>query len=146
MPRIPVPDDYESGVVTVAGTDDYRYGAADVNTDAVERARDLSVREDDDGRYVGCSEHYADDVRAFLGVNVTDTGSDGEETTGESSDEEPESVTDDEDDATEWEDRPAAAIEAGVCPWCDDYEGDHVGQHASSAHADQWADYKEATE
>jgi len=34
-------------------------------------------------------------------------------------------------------------IENGICPWCDDYEGDHVGRHASSAHADKWADYKE---
>jgi hypothetical protein len=95
MPRIPVPDDYESGVVTVAGTDDYRYGAADVNTDAVERARNLSVREDDDGRYVGCSEHYADDVRTFLGVDVTDSGSGDEETTRETEDAEPESGTSD---------------------------------------------------
>ena len=30
------------------------------------------------------------------------------------------------------------AVERGVCPWCDDYEGDHVGQHASSAHPDEW--------
>ena len=36
----------------------------------------------------------------------------------------------------------AAAIEAGECPWCDEYTGDHVGQHASSAHAEEWADYK----
>jgi hypothetical protein len=35
------------------------------------------------------------------------------------------------------------AIEQGVCPWCDDYEGDAVAQHASSAHPDEWADYKE---
>jgi len=34
----------------------------------------------------------------------------------------------------------------GRCPWCppdDRYEGDHVGQHASSAHPDEWADYQE---
>jgi len=31
----------------------------------------------------------------------------------------------------------------GVCPWCDDYEGEHVGQHASSAHSNAWADYKD---
>ena len=34
-------------------------------------------------------------------------------------------------------------IDQGVCPWCDDYEGDAVGQHASSAHSDAWTDYKE---
>lgn len=39
----------------------------------------------------------------------------------------------------------AAAVEAGVCPWCpadDRYEGDHVGRHASSAHPDAWDAYK----
>ena len=38
-------------------------------------------------------------------------------------------------------------LKEGVCPWCegdDGYEGDHVGQHASSAHADKWDAYKEA--
>lgn len=34
-----------------------------------------------------------------------------------------------------------ALIADGVCPWCDDYEGDHVGQHASSAHPDEWDAY-----
>ena len=41
-------------------------------------------------------------------------------------------------------------IDAGVCPWCpeddDRYEGENVGRHASSAHAEEWSDYKEATE
>lgn len=35
----------------------------------------------------------------------------------------------------------SASINSGVCPWCDDYEGDHVGQHASSAHPDEWGAY-----
>jgi hypothetical protein len=35
------------------------------------------------------------------------------------------------------------AIEAGECPWCDEYEGDAVGQHAASAHSDEWDEYKE---
>jgi len=54
------------------------------------------------------------------------------------------------DDAagTEWEDRPAAAVEAGICPWCkedgDRYEGEHVGQHASSAHPEAWAEYRDS--
>lgn len=34
----------------------------------------------------------------------------------------------------------------GICPWCSDYEGDHVGQHASSAHPDKWADYSEVSD
>lgn len=91
MPRIPVPEDFEGGVVTVAGTEDFSRGRADVNTDAVERARDLSVREDEDGRYVGCSSHYADDVRAFLGVTETDDAE--SETLHADGDGEPDSVT-----------------------------------------------------
>ena len=43
-------------------------------------------------------------------------------------------VDDDPDDLAE-------QIEAGVCPWCDEYEGDHVGQHASSAPPDAWDAY-----
>lgn len=34
-------------------------------------------------------------------------------------------------------------LDAGECPWCHDYEGDAVGQHAASAHPDAWNDYKE---
>lgn len=37
----------------------------------------------------------------------------------------------------------AAMIDEGLCPWCDEYEGDAVGQHASAAHPDEWAAYKE---
>lgn len=51
------------------------------------------------------------------------------------------------EDATEWADRPAAAVEAGICPWCEEdadrYEGEHVGQHASSAHPEAWAEYRD---
>lgn len=140
MVRIPVPDDYEGGYISVAGTADTRYGQADVSTDAVRNARDLSVREDSEGRYVGCSKHYADDVRAFLGVDVTETSSDEEETAEESSDEEPETVT---SAGIEYvEDH----IENGECPWCDEYEGDGVPQHASAKHPEDWAEYKEAAE
>ena|SRR6056297_3631314 len=32
-------------------------------------------------------------------------------------------------------------IDASICPWCDSYEGDHVGQHASSAHPEKWDAY-----
>lgn len=34
-------------------------------------------------------------------------------------------------------------VEDGVCPWCEDYDGDNVGIHASQSHPDQWAAYKE---
>lgn len=34
-------------------------------------------------------------------------------------------------------------IADGECPWCDEYEGDAVGQHAASAHPDAWDGYKE---
>jgi len=40
---------------------------------------------------------------------------------------------------------PAVQIDEGVCPWCppdERYEGDAVGQHAASAHPDEWAEYK----
>jgi hypothetical protein len=138
MVRITVPEDYDSGHVSVAGTADYHYGAADVNTEAVRHARDLSVREDAEGRYVGCSEHYADDVRAFLGVD--ETSSADEDSPEETSDAEPITVT---SAGVEYaEDH----IERGECPWCDDYEGDGVPQHASAAHPEDWAEYKEASD
>ena len=38
---------------------------------------------------------------------------------------------------------PADMIEAGECPWCSDYEGEGVAQHAASAHPDEWDAYKE---
>lgn len=40
-------------------------------------------------------------------------------------------------------------IEQGECPWCvedgaaDPYQGDHIGQHASSAHPDEWDAYQD---
>lgn len=37
-------------------------------------------------------------------------------------------------------------IDQGECPWCDEYEGDAVGQHAASAHPDEWGAYKEDSE
>lgn len=47
------------------------------------------------------------------------------------------------DAAAERDDIPDA-IAAGVCPWCppdERYEGEHVGQHASSAHPEAWDAY-----
>jgi len=46
-------------------------------------------------------------------------------------------------DSTETTDGLEETINAGECPWCDEYEGDAVGQHAASAHPDAWDDYKE---
>lgn len=37
----------------------------------------------------------------------------------------------------------AASIESGECPWCTDYTGDSVPQHASSAHAEAWRAYRD---
>lgn len=37
-----------------------------------------------------------------------------------------------------------AAIADGECPWCDEYDGDAVGQHAASAHPEKWDAYKGA--
>jgi hypothetical protein len=57
--------------------------------------------------------------------------------------------TDTADGRTDAERDIAGMIDMGVCPWCpqdtDRYEGDHVGQHASSAHPQAWAAYKDAT-
>lgn len=67
MPRVPVPDDYPSGSILVAGTEDYHYPDADVQVDAP-TARTLQIREDDDGRYCGPPEQFADAVADYLGV------------------------------------------------------------------------------
>jgi len=41
-------------------------------------------------------------------------------------------------------DRPISdLVDDGTCPWCEDYEGDAVGQHASAAHPEEWAAYKD---
>lgn len=37
----------------------------------------------------------------------------------------------------------AALIDDGECPWCEDYSGEHVGQHASSAHPELWREYRD---
>lgn len=68
-----------------------------------------------------------------IATDETDDGDDGP-SEGDDGDEAPEPVTHTLEET----------IEAGTCPWCDEYEGEAVGQHASSAHPDAWADYKEA--
>lgn len=128
MPRVPVPEDYSRENIVVAGTDDYHYPDADVQVDD-KSARSLQVREDGDGRYVGPPEQYAVAVRAFLGVTA---GGDAVDKTGGDSDSaEPEPLTDGE------------IIESGECPWCDEYTGEHVGRHASSAHSEKWSEYRD---
>lgn len=67
MARVPVPDDVETDHLTVAGQEDFRKGIADVVV-SVPNARNLHVREDDDGRYVGPPSDYADEVADALGV------------------------------------------------------------------------------
>lgn len=143
MPRVPVPDDYESGTILVAGEKDFHYDGADVQVED-DRARTLHVREDDEGRYVGPPEQYASAVAEFLGVDWTEDDPDAPSNDGD------EDATADDSgyDYREYEERKAIeeGIERGECPWCDDYTGDGVPQHASSAHPDEWSDYKEASE
>jgi len=117
VPRVSVPDDYDSDHIVVAGTEDYHYPEADVQVDAP-RARTLQIRSDEDGRYCGPPAEYADAVRAHLGVTERSENESG-------ADDEAESVS----------------LDDG-CPWCDEYDGANVGQHASSAHSDEWAAYK----
>lgn len=113
--RLPVPDDFEGQMVSVSGAKDQHYGELDVNVSHVDRARNAIVREGEDGRFVGVNEAYAEEVAEFLGV-----------------------------DLPEPEDVPVAdAIEMGLCPWCDEYDGDHLAQHASSAHPEEWAEHSE---
>jgi hypothetical protein len=141
MPRVPVPDDYDGDEVLVAGTEDAHYPYADVQVES-DRARTLRVREDEDGKYVGPPEQHVGAVADYFGVDVdtedeTESGNSSEDDASADSEPEPDSVT-----PESIED----AIEAGECPWCDDYTGDGVPQHASSAHPDEWQAYKEASE
>lgn len=46
---------------------------------------------------------------------------------------------------SEWRDDGANiqdALDDGRCPWCEDYAGDYPARHASSAHPEEWAEYK----
>lgn len=74
------------------------------------------------------------------------------EVVGESTDAEYRAVTDSGDgDADDADDGPqknqdhettAEILDAGECPWCDEYEGDSPGRHASAAHSDAWEQFK----
>lgn len=37
-------------------------------------------------------------------------------------------------------------VDTGECPFCEEYDGDHVGRHASKAHPDKWQAYTDARE
>lgn len=86
------------------------------------------------------------------GVDVADIEASEETEPDPPDDDESDEEGEAEDDAEAVEDEPILGddvvppgelIEAGECPWCDEYEGEHVGQHASSAHPDEWAEYSE---
>lgn len=85
------------------------------------------------------AEYLCDEVGYFDRANVTDV----EYEEVEKDDDTPGS-----DAGLEYEEVSAIEdrIDAGECPWCDDYEGDGVPQHAASAHADEWAAYKAEVE
>jgi hypothetical protein len=64
----------------------------------------------------------------------------------DASGDDPETDPDGDDDAPR--DPPLTELQAqfdrGVCPWCDDYEGESVGRHASSAHPERWQRFKKS--
>lgn len=143
MTRIDVPEDFDAGHISVAGERDANYGAENVvSVEGVRHARDLSVREDEDGRYVGPQEEFVGPVVEYLN-DVADADLNADDYLADDGDGEGEG---DEDDGEETEAEVTdvvKSIDDGVCPWCDDYEGDGVPQHASSAHSEKWAAYKE---
>lgn len=129
MARVPVPEDHDRSVVTVAGTHDHLYGEADVNLDDRRHARHVKLEETVDGA-VGVPSHYAEAVAAFLGTTVE----------GDSDD-----TPDGPVETTEVDvDGVRAALDAKECYWCDEYDGENVAQHASSAHREAWRAYKDA--
>ena len=79
-----------------------------------------------------CAAEYVIPDGADAPAEAEASESEGDEGDSSDSHEKPESRASD----------AAALIDAGECPWCDEYSGSHVGQHASSAHADEWAAYK----
>ena len=136
--QVPIPDDFDASVITVAGTHDHDYGEADVNVDGRRHCRNVTVPDDADS--VGVSSHYAGQVADYLGVSVQ---AESDASARSNSDVTDGSAETDADTGGTEAAEIRAAIDAGECPWCEDYDGDHVGQHASSAHPDEWAAYKE---
>lgn len=41
------------------------------------------------------------------------------------------------------EDAPAEILEAGECPWCEDYSGEYPERHARKAHPEEWAEFED---
>ena len=128
MVRISVPDAHPVDHVALEGTHPnesaMRVGAprdAHVRIDANEDLT-IQIREDEDGRYVGCRKQYADDVRDFFR-------------------EEYGAEYDTDDGGGEDGPTPAEQIEDGVCPWCGE-EYANVGSHAAQAHPDEYEAFK----
>lgn len=71
MVRVPLPDEFEQDVITVAGTHDHDYGQADVNLEDARHARNLKVNEGEPG-YVAVGEHHAAAVAEYLDTAVED--------------------------------------------------------------------------
>ena len=55
----------------------------------------------------------------------------------------PETFGDLPDEAAAPQTRLEAQYARDVCPWCDEYDGEHVGRHASSAHPKRWRVFQE---
>jgi len=96
MVRVPVPDDFDRGVVVVTPAERVASAVvggydrnADIEVDDPALARDLQVREDEDGRYVGVHEALADRVADYLGTSTdAESGASGDasDDTGSGSD------------------------------------------------------------
>lgn len=130
--RIPVPDGFDEREISMAGTDDFYYGMADVNLDDRPHARNIKLTETDDGT-IGVHRDVADAVAEYLGTEPLEEpitqGSDAEE--APSDDPEPATATD-----------PGPDFNGDTCPWCGAVLSDDVRRHAQTAHSDQWADYR----
>lgn len=123
MTRVSVPADYEYGSVQVCGVDDYHYPEAQVQVDD-RHARDVTVREDEDGRYVEVNANHADAVREFLhDANTTaenaETGASG--ASGED-------TPDGSDDEAAHDDADADADESGTCTETVERTGEECGR------------------
>ncbi|WP_254766509.1 hypothetical protein [Salinilacihabitans rarus] len=52
-------------------------------------------------------------------------------------------VSEEGDDVVDDDESIAAQIEVGECPWCDEYEGENVGMHASRSHPEAWDEFQD---
>jgi len=101
------------------------------------------VEERADFERVGLTQQDRDDDGE---ASITDEGSgDAEDGSGDTGGEEDGGSGPDDGEGYLRDEPPATQIDEGVCPWCspdERYEGEAVGQHAASAHPDEWAEYK----